>query len=71
MEGLVSFLVSPIFSWAVACFLTSALAVFCIKRVQERHRRNQFREEACDDNRPAPHLSGPLEVPKCQIRRGA
>ncbi|SII83992.1 Uncharacterised protein [Mycobacteroides abscessus subsp. abscessus] len=52
MNSLFSYLASPIFSWTAACFLTAAVAIFCVKRVQERRRRNQFRGEACEDNRP-------------------
>lgn len=47
-----NYLASPIFSWIIACFLTSTLAAYCIKKVQERRRRGQFQGEACDDNRP-------------------
>ncbi|SKK32511.1 hypothetical protein [Mycobacteroides abscessus] len=47
---LLSYLASPIFSWIMACFLISTLAAYCIKKVQTRRLREQFRGEACDDN---------------------
>lgn len=54
MDGLLSYLASPIFSWLIACFLTSTLAAYCIKTVQARRLRGQFRGEACEDNSRGP-----------------
>ncbi|SID31395.1 Uncharacterised protein [Mycobacteroides abscessus subsp. abscessus] len=45
---LLSYLASPIFSWIIVCFLTSALAAYAFRKVQAR--REQFRGLACEDN---------------------
>ncbi len=47
----VSYLASPIFSWILACFLTSTLAAYCIKKVQDQRRRQQCRGQACEEQR--------------------